>query len=63
MWSNTKRVAKVKRQSLLLYFSLQSIKRDHFAIIQQSFNLLEQQQQKGIVLFTSDYNYIHPIYA
>lgn len=48
MWLNTKRVAKIKRQSLLLYFSAQSIKWDYFAIIQQSFNLLEQKRKKKV---------------
>lgn len=48
-WLNTKRVSKIKRQLFLLYFSVQIINWDYFAIIQQSFNFL--QEQKRYLLF------------
>ena len=42
---NTERVSKTKGQLFLLYFSVQSINWDSFAITQQSFNLQEEQKR------------------
>lgn len=44
-WLNTKRVSKIKRQSFLLYFPVQSVNLEYFAITQLSFNLQEEQKR------------------
>lgn len=44
-WLNTKRVSKIRRQSFLLYFPVQSVNLEYFAITQLSFNLQEEQKR------------------